>query len=75
MGSLSHIGLQTGRNDQARANVESGERSPTSMIILMIEKDGTDDTVYTYRSNLSADKEQCIMANQLFKIQWRRVIV
>ena len=83
MGSISHIGLKTGDNhtitpiqllELARADVESKERTPTSMIIYMIEQDGTDDTVYTYRSNLTADKEQCVIANQLFKLQWGRVI-
>jgi hypothetical protein len=83
MGNVTHIGVHTGDNqtitptqllDLARADIESQERAPTSMIIYMIEKDGTDDTVYTYRSNLTIDKEQCLMSNQLFKLQWRRVI-
>ena len=58
----------------ALTDIDSGERTPTSLLILMIEQDGTDDTIYTYRSNLPIDREQCLMANQLFRLQQKRVL-
>ena len=82
MGSVTHIGTKTGQNEQitpiqllelARADIESGELNPVRMLIYIVEEKDTDDVISTYRSNLPVDKEQCLLANQLFKLQWKRV--
>jgi hypothetical protein len=83
MNIVTHIGTKNGNNlsisprqllELALEDIKSGEINPIRMLIQMVEVDGADDSVFTYRANLPVDKEQCLLANQLFKLQWRRTI-
>ena len=85
MGTVTNLGEWTDQNklvtvrqilEMALKDIDTGEITPTSAILLLVDAgdpESPDDVLHTYRANIMLDKEQCLMANHLLRLQLHRL--